>query len=279
MLAAILVFLVALGGNRPPVHDILVHRSMDTGLATAILLVALAAASVLVFGTLVYVLLGRVTKPLSSAAGGERPAFSRRAKAVTGILVGIYVGGWIAVLLLGRGRTTHQPDPTVISPSVPGGSVVSDDDGTSLVLDWWVLVLVAVLVLIVLALLVHLQRRHHHARSESLSTERRELRTAIEASLKDLEQTSDYRGAVIRAYATMERILAEHGLARHRSEAPFEYLSRWTSALQLGRSTAEALTALYEWAEFSPHSVDQVMERRATEALVALRGELEENAR
>lgn len=277
VLVAALVFLVALGGNRPPAHDILVQRSLDTRLGTVILLVVLAGASVLAFGTLAYVLLGRATKPPSHAAGGGRPALSWWAKAVTGVVLAIYVGGWTAVLLLGRGGLTLQPGPAPLLPSMPGGSVAGDGDTTSLVVSWWVLAAVVLLVLAVLALLFYLQCRRRQARVESLSAERRDLRTAIEASLKELDQTSDCRGAVIRAYATMERVLAEHGLARYRSEAPFEYLSRWTSALQLGRSTAGALTGLYEWAKFSPHSVDEVMERRATEALVALRSELEEN--
>jgi hypothetical protein len=119
------------------------------------------------------------------------------------------------------------------------------------------------------------RRRRRVQWEEEPPFDRPELQAAVETSLQDLDETSDCRRAVIRAYATMERVLADHGLARRASEAPFEYLARWTSALGLGQSTAEGLTSLYEWARFSPHSVDEGMKREATEALQALRNELQ----
>lgn len=277
VVVAALVFLVALGANRPPEYDILVDRSFDSRFGVAILIPILVGSFLVTFGTLVYVLRGNVADPRDLARGRGRRPLSRWAKAVAGVLMAAYIGGWVAAILVGRGDLTERPPTSPTSLSQPGEGAPADGGASFLVVQWWVLALAAALVLAAPAVVL-LFRRRHTAWRRTTSPDRQELRKAVEASLKDLEQGTDYRRAVIRAYATMEHVLAEHGLARHRSEAPFEYLSRWTSALQLGRPTAEALTALYEWAKFSPHVVDERMHREATEALLALRRELEEQA-
>ncbi len=124
-------------------------------------------------------------------------------------------------------------------------------------------------------LVVLLRRRHRREiRAEGVSPERGELRAVFDASLLRLDEDRPPREAVIHAYASMEEVLARHGLMRRPSEAPFEYLARWTNALHVGRTAAEALTYLYERARFSLHLIDEEMKQEAIAALTTLRDEL-----
>jgi Domain of unknown function (DUF4129) len=99
--------------------------------------------------------------------------------------------------------------------------------------------------------------------------------TAIESTIDDLRSETDARRAVIAAYALMERTLARHGLARHRSEAPLEYLASILRGLHVRESAVVSLTRLFEFAKFSGHEVDAAMKEEAIEALVAIRDDLQ----
>jgi hypothetical protein len=99
--------------------------------------------------------------------------------------------------------------------------------------------------------------------------------TAIETTIDDLRSEKDARRAVIACYAVMERTLARHGLARHRSEAPLEYLATILRGLHVRESAVVSLTRLFEFAKFSGHEVDAVMKEEAIEALIAIRDDLQ----
>jgi len=99
--------------------------------------------------------------------------------------------------------------------------------------------------------------------------------SAIETTLDDLRSERDARRAVIAAYAQMERTLARHGLARHRSEAPLEYLAKILRGLHVRESAVVSLTRLFEYAKFSGHEVGPVMKEDAIEALIAIRDDLQ----
>jgi uncharacterized membrane protein len=99
--------------------------------------------------------------------------------------------------------------------------------------------------------------------------------TAIETSIDDLRRERDPRRAVIAAYASMERTLARHGLARHRSEAPHEYLGKILRGLRVRESAVVSLTRLFEYAKFSRHPIDDEMKEEAIEALIAIRDDLQ----
>jgi hypothetical protein len=99
--------------------------------------------------------------------------------------------------------------------------------------------------------------------------------TAIETTIDDLRSEKDARRAVIAAYAAMERTLARHGLARHRSEAPLEYLANILRGLHVRESAVVSLTRLFEFAKFSGHEVEGVMKEEAIDALVAIRDDLQ----
>lgn len=97
---------------------------------------------------------------------------------------------------------------------------------------------------------------------------------ALDDSLDDLRNDPDLRRAIVAAYARMERALAAAGLARHPSEAPFEYVARALTSLETSAESAERLTELFEWAKFSQHEPRPEMREDAIEALVAVRDEL-----
>jgi hypothetical protein len=101
--------------------------------------------------------------------------------------------------------------------------------------------------------------------------------SAIETTIDDLRSEKDARRAVIAAYALMERTLARHGLARHRSEAPLEYLANILRGLHVRESAVVGLTRLFEYAKFSGHEVDAAMKEDAIEALIAIRDDLQAN--
>ena len=100
------------------------------------------------------------------------------------------------------------------------------------------------------------------------------LAVTLDESLGELAADLDPRSTVIAAYAQMEKVLARHGLPRHASEAPREYLRRVLPGIGAGAESVERLTALYEHARFSTHEVDGGMRDEAVGALESLRDEL-----
>src|SRR5919201_1406782 len=64
-------------------------------------------------------------------------------------------------------------------------------------------------------------------------------------------------------------------LHRNPAEAPFEYLARVLRGLDVRDSAVRTLTALFEYAKFSPHEIDEGMKDDAIGALVAMRSDLE----
>jgi hypothetical protein len=99
--------------------------------------------------------------------------------------------------------------------------------------------------------------------------------SAIETTIDDLRSERDARRAVIAAYALMEQTLARHGLARHRSEAPLEYLAQILRGLRVRESAVRTLTYLFEYAKFSGHEIDADMKEDAIDALLAIRDDLQ----
>lgn len=122
--------------------------------------------------------------------------------------------------------------------------------------------------------LIYVRRRGITAplAAESLEAE---LAATVETTIEDLRNERDARRAVIAAYAQMERTLAAHGLRRNASEAPFEYLGRVLRGFDVRDSAVRTLTALFEYAKFSPHEIDAAMKEEAIVALLAIRDDLQ----
>jgi hypothetical protein len=99
-------------------------------------------------------------------------------------------------------------------------------------------------------------------------------RAAVEAAIEALDSDQDPRGAVIAAYAAMERTLSLHDLGRVASEAPREYLRRVLAASEAPTGQAAIVTGLFEEARFSTHPISEHARGRTLAALSALRAGL-----
>jgi uncharacterized membrane protein len=120
----------------------------------------------------------------------------------------------------------------------------------------------------------YVRRRRELPLSEDGALEA-DMVSAIETTIEDLRSERDARRAVIAAYALMERTLARHGLARHRSEAPLEYLAKILRGLRVRESAVRTLTSLFEYAKFSGHEIDDAMKEDAIDALIDIRDDLQ----
>jgi hypothetical protein len=114
----------------------------------------------------------------------------------------------------------------------------------------------------------------HPARQQPHEHADEQLDRAIAAGIEGLESELDPRRGVIRAYAGMERALADDGLPRGASETPLEYLRRALERLHASKPATATLTRLFEEARFSSHVIDEPMRAEALAALTDLRSEL-----
>ena len=276
VLVATLVFLVALGSRRSFANVSPSRTFLDARVVLGDLFVILGAILVAEFCLLVYVWVSHLRKRRSGVDEDEQripSSWGQRLLPSLGALMlfALFIG--VAARNEGDGSTT----PLGFTPPVVLPPLGSDQSGAqTFVIHWWILVGLALVGLAGLLLTVLLRRRHRRleVEAEGEPLEREELLAAVEASLQEMEEDPDPRKAVIGAYASMEQALSRHGLARRPSEAPLEYLARWTSAVRVSRSPAEALTRLYERARFSLHLIDDDMRQEATTALLTLRHEL-----
>ena len=139
----------------------------------------------------------------------------------------------------------------------------------------WPLALGVVGLLLLGGALVYVRGRRPSPRSAGGDTLEDALAAAVETTIDDLRRERDPRRAVIAAYAQMERTLAAHGLRRSPAEAPLEYLARVLHGLDVRESAVSTLTALFEYAKFSPHEIDAAMKDDAIGALLATRADLQ----
>lgn len=183
----------------------------------------------------------------------------------------LLLGGGVAVLLRGTpDERPSRPAPPATGelpldqPPPPGKGPVGPDA--------LAVVAVTVVGLTAVALVARRSRRRRvpilrEARAEPRSTP---VPTAGGIGTDDLLIEADPRRAVVAAYARMERVLGTAGVARHPSDAPFEFLARVRGALPPAGPPATRLTELFEWAKFSAAAVDRAMQSDAVDALRAL---------
>ena len=193
----------------------------------------------------------------------------------------------ISVIVVAREGSHHSstvrrpalaPGSATPSHSRHGPTTAAGHSGTPTV-HWLIWMLVAAVVLVtVVALALRRRSRVEPGTKASAEASSRALQAVIQESLDDLERETDPRRAVIRAYSGMERELAGHGFGRQPSEAPLEYLARSLSVMRVSRNAGERLTALFQRARFSEHTIDEAMKRQAITALTAVRDELAEGS-
>jgi hypothetical protein len=202
---------------------------------------------------------------------------------VLALPLALFVGVVAAVVLFGRGGGSAAPTTTFTTGvgSIPGGTTSSGPAPTTAPATsgstFGVALTVAAAVALVAGLVLVVVWRRNRPEATALRPGReREIAEALDWSLDDLRREPDPRRAVVAAYARMERLLGEHGVRRHRWEAPLEYLRRAVAGLRGGESSIQELTSLFHEARFSPHTVGEPERARAMEVLTTLRQELDD---
>jgi uncharacterized protein DUF4129 len=184
--------------------------------------------------------------------------------------------GAVVYAILHVKASPPPPQPIALAPPAPGESSFAEGAAAALGLGWWEYLISATLAIVVFAVIMRALRRP----PPTVATEPEPGRTArilaeaVGASLNDARRERDPRRAVIAAYATMERVLAERGLPRREFEAPLEYMSRLFGELAVGQEPIRTLTHLFEVARFSHHQIAPAAKAQAILALVSLQEEL-----
>ena len=129
--------------------------------------------------------------------------------------------------------------------------------------------------LLVAAISVFVLRRRRAPITEARVDRHADAATEVGDVVRAVEDETDPRRAVIRAYDGMERVLVSFGVARAPSETPRELLERAVAAAGLSDSASADLTDLYVAAHFAPHEVGAAMRLGAIDALRRVRAELE----
>lgn len=165
------------------------------------------------------------------------------------------------------------PKPRGAPLPTPATHAAQPSSGGGLAAGPWIALALGLLVLAVLvaALLQHRRDSRSTEAVETVPATPDPLAAAVEAALLDLENEDDPRRAVIKAYASAEGVLREHGLPRRPAEAPLEYLDRVLRGLGAQAGAVDRLTELFEHAAFSTHAVDSGMRAEAVGAFHGLR--------
>lgn len=281
----VLVFAVAVGSSRSLAHA----RGGPVLTAPAVindLFLAFALLAVLVLAGLVYTLWGgRKRDDDELEPVPEQLPLPWWQKLLALMLALLPAAGLVAGFVLAVRHRGPPARPRRVAPGVtgphpaghPGSRLPSAAVGSAPVHWWFWASLAAVAAAAVLVLMV--RRRREAGGTGARRGAPRPLTVMIEESLAEIERESDPRRAVIRAYAGMERALARHGLGRHPSEAPQEYLARALGVIRVSGPAGERLTGLFQRARFSEHPVGGQMKGEAIAALAAIRDELAEPAR
>jgi Domain of unknown function (DUF4129) len=144
----------------------------------------------------------------------------------------------------------------------------------------WLTALILASIILGVSIAAGLAARHKLRNGEELEAEAalaRALDEVLADTLDDLRAERDPRKAVIEVYARMERTFAAYRVPRDPAETPLEYVSRALDSLRVSGTAVRRLTALFERAKFSTHTVDVGMKDEAIETLAAVRAELEVN--
>jgi hypothetical protein len=232
--------------------------------ATTLILVALVFLAVAVWSVL-----------SQKAGGGGRP---RSRWNLLATLLSFAISAIIAALLLHTGfinrlrnleQNLNKQQPTHTSrKEPPAGRNVRNPHLR------WDEIAVFIVLIAGTAVVLYAGRRTRRAPRPWRFGRNEEVAQALDESIDDLRNDPDLRRAIIAAYARMEQALARAGIARHPSEAPFEYMERALRSLDTSAGGAQRLTGLFEWAKFSHHEPEPAMRDDAIAALVAVRDDL-----
>jgi hypothetical protein len=197
--------------------------------------------------------------------------------------------GWVALIVVGAGRPPAAnewfvvPDLGSVLPAILGALAVIE-----LVLIAYVrpnryrarrvsrqgLSLLSLLFITTVVVLVALAIGPQEAPEEPILSElptASNLGPAIDAATQQLRMGPEPRMAVMAAYASHERALAELGHDRHPADTPTEHLAKALAAVPTVAAPSVRLGHLYELARFSAEPITENDRIRAAESLAEAR--------
>jgi hypothetical protein len=247
------------GDSRRPSHTVL-----DTFLTIGVLLLIPGAV------LLIYGLMQRKAIATEVASGRYRRL------SVVAFLALVTAYGVASYFGLLRRPAARQEGGDVVLPGgdVPQETVTYDE---SLAYEARFALVPALIFLAVVALVAgtaYLAVRRRPTLGEPPGSVSAALADLLAETLDDLRAEADPRRAVIAAYARFERVLDAEGMPRRAPETPEEYLARILGSLDVSEAAVRRLTALFEEAKFSDHTVHSAMKEDAIAALQQVRDEL-----
>jgi len=172
-----------------------------------------------------------------------------------------------------------RPDKAATSrrtaePDAPAGSSDSQGSRPARSVDLgWLLVPLGIGLAVLLPVAV-VARRRRFAGARSVGGEQETLGGVVRVGISELESVRDPREAVLRAYAGMERALADLEIVRAPDETASELLSRTARRLSASGKDAGWLTERFEEARFSTHPITEHDRERALTSLRSIEREL-----
>jgi len=254
------VVVVVVGAGQAPDSDKwIVVPDLGSVLLAVFGLVALAGLAVFV-----------VFRPKQQAGFSARPKQSPWAWIFVAILVVLFaiVFGPREIPEADEGT---EPAPELIAEQVDVASDESEAGGTE---GSDIAVLLLVFVIVGVALLRSRRRlitTPTEVAGQSAELLKEDLASVIDEATYHLQFATDPRVAVLAAYDSLERALAERGRRRHPAETPTEHLAGVLAAFPLLTGPAVRLGQLYEVARFSDHPITDDDRVHAAEALARAR--------
>jgi hypothetical protein len=257
-----------LGGGNARLHQREVPAQVGNDLLTILVIAYAVAIVVLLAGA--YMLRGDWRTPQKSRWLSQMIMLVALTATVTFLATRVAHNGLGEALRRNAEQAQRQSGRTPRTPTLPNRPAANKPAE----LDW---VLAGIIGggLVIAAVVFLVRRRERLESDEPEETVEEELSAVVSDTIDDLRREPDARRAVIAAYARMERVLAQHGRPRRRSEAPFEYLARVLLGLRVRAAAVHDLTELFERAKFSTHEIDEAMRERAIAALVSVREDLQ----
>lgn len=201
-------------------------------------------------------LVATARKPEGSSRRKARPTRIR----MLGLLLVVAVAAVVILAVSGREPVVSEEE----TPLLPGRSKNVALPVEQVGSGWVIAVLAGAVVLVGVGITAN---RWRPQPTVDRATADEAVADALDTALAELHSSDDPRAVVIRAYATIERSLADVGMPRKVSEAPREYLARVLAGVDIEPCALTRLTDLFECARFSDHAIGSI---DGDEALAAM---------
>ena len=101
------------------------------------------------------------------------------------------------------------------------------------------------------------------------------VRRAVTAGLRELQQHTDPRQAIIACYAQLEHLLEDHGVPAYDHLTPQEYMGAALQGVDIPLDAFAGLVKLFEQARYSLHPLDAAAREEAAAYLETIKSHLE----